>query len=102
MMREHEDGHVIRRIVAPPALPAVVRPGPRIGPNMLRPRIHAPTFVESARREIVVDAGGAAVLAVHLLERARGDEPLVQLLAAHAERILQALVRAGAVAVERD
>src|SRR5690242_20086161 len=26
MMRQHEDGRVIRRHVAPPALPAVVRP----------------------------------------------------------------------------
>src|SRR5713101_9809079 len=26
VMRQHEDGRVIRRLVAPPALPAVVRP----------------------------------------------------------------------------
>ena len=27
VMRQHEDGRVIRRLFAPPALPAVVRPG---------------------------------------------------------------------------
>ena len=41
-------------------------------------------------------------LSNHPLERARGNEPLVQLLAADTERILQALARAGAVAVERN
>jgi len=43
VMRQHERRHVIWRLVAPPAFPVLIRPmAPRTGPNMLRPRIHAP------------------------------------------------------------
>ena len=59
-------------------------------------------FSKPRAREIVVGAGRAAAPAAYLLERARGDEPFVQRLAADAERIFEALARAGAVAVERD
>ena len=43
----------------------------------------------------------ALAAAVHLVERACGKEPLVQGLPAHAERVLQALPGARAVAVDR-
>jgi hypothetical protein len=42
MMRQHEYRHVTGRFIAPPALARILRPGPRTGPNILRPRIHAP------------------------------------------------------------
>jgi hypothetical protein len=59
--------------------------------------------LESARGEIVVEAGLALVLAEQgALERAGRDEPFVQRHAADAERILQVLPGTGAVAVERD
>ena len=44
VMRQHEHRHVVRRVRPPPALPAVVGPRPADGPNMLRPRIQAPTL----------------------------------------------------------
>src|SRR5688500_19775618 len=37
-----------------------------------------------------------------LVEGARGDQPLMQLFAAHTERVLQTLVGPRAVAIERD
>jgi len=39
---EHVHWRVIGRVVAPPALPRIIRPGAARGPNMLRPRIQAP------------------------------------------------------------
>ena len=49
-----------------------------------------------------VDAGRAVAFAVHLLERSRRKEPVVQGEAAHAERILLRLLRSGAKAVQRE
>src|SRR6266849_3484517 len=69
VMRQHEDGRVIRRFVAPPAFPAVVRPG-------------APDRTE------------------HLPPHPCGEEPLHQLRAPDAERILETLVGPGPVAVD--
>src|SRR6266849_7522291 len=37
VMRQHEDGRVIRRLVAPPALPAVIRPRTSDGTEQVAP-----------------------------------------------------------------
>src|SRR5262249_12561032 len=50
----------------------------------------------------VVHAGFAIELAVHVLPHARRKEPLHQLEAAPANRILQILIQAGTVAVDRQ
>ena len=42
-----------------------------------------------------------AFLGVHLLPRARGEEPLEQLRAANAKRIVETLVRPGGVPIKR-
>jgi hypothetical protein len=39
---QHEYGYVIHRIFAPPTPPGLVRPRPRMGPNMVLPRIQVP------------------------------------------------------------
>jgi hypothetical protein len=52
--------------------------------------------------ELVVDALVAALSAVHSAKAAGGDGPFVQSTAADAQRVVGALVRPGAVAVERD
>jgi hypothetical protein len=54
----------------------------------------------NARREFVVDTCSAALLSVHLLKRAGRGEPIVQGLAAFAQRIIGALVGAGTEAIE--
>ncbi len=46
VMRQHVNRAVVRRLVAPPAFQLSSGQGPRIGPNMLRPRIQAPIFSE--------------------------------------------------------
>jgi hypothetical protein len=57
---------------------------------------------EALLRDAVVDSLLAAFLAVYLAPEARVEEPLHQLRAAHAERVLQVLVRPGTVAVDRN
>jgi len=102
MVREHEDRHVVRRLLAPPALPLLVGPGTAHRAEHVAPEDPRADVGHAARGELVVDAGRAAVLAQHLLEGARRHEPLVQRLPADAERVVEALIRPGAVAVERD
>ena len=79
----------------------VASQGPGWPPNMLRPMIVAPDV-----RERLLDDGRALVhlAALQALQRAPGrqrEHPLVQAHAAHAERILHALVGAGDETVER-
>jgi hypothetical protein len=57
---------------------------------------------ESLLRHLVVDTGLTIFQTMHLAPDARVKKPLHQLWAVDAERILQILVRSGAVAVERD
>ena len=64
--------------------------------------IHAPRFSNEAYREVVVDAGRPAISRQDVpLEGAGWKEPLVQLFAAAAERLVTALAGAGAEAVGR-
>src|SRR4029079_16214593 len=59
-------------------------------------------ILERACREVVVDAGRSAVPPLDFpLEGAGWEEPLVQLFATAAERLVTALVGAGAEAVGR-
>ena len=102
VMGQHEDGRVIRRLVAPPALPAVVRPGTANGAEHVAPENPGPDSREALLRHLVVDTGLAVPLPVHLPEHARGEEPLHQLGSVDAERMLEVLSRPGPVPVDRD
>jgi hypothetical protein len=97
---QHENGRVIGRVVAPPALPAVV--APRIANRAEHVPAQDPRaeIFEPAGNEVVVDAGGAAVTAEEFLDRPRRERPLVQGDAPDAERVLETLVRARAEAVD--
>jgi hypothetical protein len=98
---EHEDVGVVGRVVAPPAFPAFVGPSATHWAEHVAPEDPGANVVEAPRREIVVRAC-RSIPAVHLLEGARRQEPLVQVLAADAQRIFQALIGAGAETVERN
>jgi len=54
--------------------------------------------VEAAGDVLVVDAGFTAGFAAHLMKRPSREHPLVEVLAADAEWVVDALVRPGAVA----
>jgi hypothetical protein len=70
---------------------------------MFRPRIQAPDILKATGGEIIVNPGRTAVLAEQgLLERACWNQPLVQFRPANAERIVDVLIRACTVSIERD
>src|SRR5882762_8206273 len=100
VMRQHEDGRVIRRLVAPPALPALVRPRTPDRTEHVAPKNPGTDSGEALLRNSVVDSRLPIVMAVHLAPQARVEEPLHQLGAPDAEQILQILVRPGTVAVD--
>ena len=100
VMRKHEDGHVIGRILAPPALP-VGRPWPRPSAEHAAAHDHRANVFEHLLHDRRARVDHTALLAMHLLESRELDRPAVQRLAADAERVLQTLVRPGDVAVER-
>src|SRR5690349_11625098 len=102
VMRQYEHRYVIRRLVAPPALPVLVRPGAPDRTEHVAPENPGADALEPLCRDAVVYAGFAAVFPVHAAPCARMEKPLHQLGAPDAERILQILVRAGAVAVDGD
>jgi hypothetical protein len=55
--------------------------------------IRRPYIVHATLRPPIIDTGRAAFLAVHLLPRVCGEEPLEQLRTTNAKRILETLVR---------
>jgi len=99
-MRQHEDGRVIGRLVAPPSLPAAVRSRAADGAEHVSSKDPGADPGKASLRHGIVDAGLSAVLSVHPPPCARLEEPLHELGAADAERILKILVRPGAVAVD--
>ena len=99
-MRQHEDWRVVRRLVAPPALPILVRPWPANGPKHISSEYPRADSGETLLRNRVIDSRLAIVMAMHFSPHARGEEPLHQFGPAHPERILQILVGSGAVAVD--
>src|SRR5262245_31314889 len=102
MVRQDEDRRVIRRLVSPPALPALVRPRAADGPEQVAADDPGAEPRHPLLRDGVVDTRLALLVAVHLPPDARGEEPLEQLRAPDTERVLEILVRAGRVAVDRD
>src|SRR6266446_4007008 len=97
VMRQHEDRRVIRRLVAPPALPAVVRPRASDRTEHI-----APKNPGTDSGKAVIDSRLSIVIAVHPAPYARVEEPLHQLRTPDAKRILEILVRPGTVAVDGD
>src|SRR4030081_1014392 len=100
VMRQHEDGRVIRRLVAPPALPAVVRPWASDRTKHVAPKNPGTDSGKALLRNSVIDPRLSIVIAVHPPPYACVEEPLHQLRAPDAERILEILVRPGTVAVD--
>src|SRR6266446_7648212 len=100
VMRQHEDGRVIRRLVAPPALPAVVRPRASDRTEHVAPKNPGADSGKALLRHSVIDSRLPIVMAVHPPPYSCVEEPLHQLRAPDAERILEILVRPSPVAVD--
>ena len=102
MVGEHEDRHVIGRVVAPPALPAFIRPRPPDRTEHVATQDPSADILETTLREIIVNAGRTPILAEHRPEGLGRKCPLMERHAAFAERIVQALVRTGAITVKGE
>src|SRR2546426_562645 len=100
VMGENEHGVVVGRVVAPPARPLLVAPGTtmdraeHVSAHHASPDVLA-RFLEYPRALVHL----AALLAVGLAPGCQRNHPIVEPLAALAERVLHALVRAGDEAV---
>src|SRR6202171_659561 len=70
VMRQHKDGGVIRRLVAPPALPAVVRPRAPDRAEHVAPENPGADSGKALFRHSVVNSGLTAGVAMHLLPHA--------------------------------
>src|SRR6266404_4108442 len=102
VMGEHKDRRVIRRLISPPAFPTFVRPRAAHRPEHIPPENIRADTSEALRRDIIVDAGLAAFIAVHPLPGARGKKPVKYSEPANPERILQILIWPRAVTIDRD
>jgi hypothetical protein len=100
MVGEHEDRHVVGRIGAPPAFPALIRPWTSDRSEHVSAHDPCADIREAPRSELVVDTGLTALLSEHLLEGPRPEDPLVQVHPVHAKRVLPALIGSGAITVE--
>ena len=100
MVGQHEYRGVVRRGVAPPALPVFIGPGAADRAEHVAAQDPCADVAESARGKVVIDAGRTIPVAVHALEGAGGEKPFVQRHAADAKRIFQALIRPGTVSVK--
>src|SRR5712691_5961899 len=100
VMRQHEDGRVIWRLVAPPALPAAVRPRASDRTEHVAPKNPGTDSGKALLRNSVIDPRLSIVITVHSPPYACVEEPLHQLRAPDAERILEILVRPRTVAVD--
>jgi hypothetical protein len=101
MVREHEDGHMVGWVVAPPALPAVIDPRTAHRPEHVSAHDPGADVVEAAAGEaivvVVLDLGASED---KLLEGLGLDKPFVQRLAVDAQGLGFALVAPGAESVD--
>src|SRR2546422_5773617 len=66
VMRQHEDGRVIRRLVSPPAFPAIVRPRAADRTEHVAPENPGTDSSKALLRNSVVDPRLSVGMAVHL------------------------------------
>src|SRR5712692_4882266 len=103
VMGENEHGVMVGRVVAPPARPLLVAPGTTVDRAEHVSAHHASPDVLARFLEYPCALVHlAARLAVGLAPGCQRNHPTVEPLAALAERVLLALVRAGDETVQRD
>ena len=102
VMRQHEDGRVIRRLVTPPALPAVIRPRASDGPEHVSTENPSADSGKTLRRDIVIGARLAIFIPMHPLPGPGVKEPVEQFRTADSQRVFQILARSSTVPVDSD
>src|SRR4029450_13999734 len=100
MVRKHKYGGVVRRIIAPPAFPTVIRPRAANRTKHVAPHYPGADVLESPSCKVVVYTGRASFVSGHPLKCCGRNDPLMQPFAAFAERIVQALLWAGSKPIQ--
>src|SRR4029453_14585635 len=102
VVSQDEDVCVIRGIVPPPASPSVIRPIAPDGCEHVAAEDPGSDVLETAGLKVIVHAGLPSARAEKLLERTGSRSPLVEHQSAPSKRIVQILIRARAITVQRD
>jgi hypothetical protein len=100
MMGEHKYWVVVRRVVSPPTCPGVGTPWSANWPKHVAAHDRGADAGITPRDECVIQAGIPAVLAKHPAPAPSREDPFMQPVTAHPERIVAALARTRCVAVE--
>jgi hypothetical protein len=101
VMGENEDRHMKRRIFSPPTVPGIIPPRPIASAKHVAAHDGGPNILEVLRGDIVVGTSRAALHVVDRTESPRSERPIVELFAALAQRMRDALLRTGDIAVQR-
>src|SRR5207244_6726732 len=89
VMGEHKDRRVKRRVVAPPALPLPVTPRPETAAEHIAAHDRRAQVFEIFPEHVIIRAGLAATpVAVHLAKELELDDPVMQIFATFADRVL--------------
>src|SRR5262245_36480233 len=99
MMGEDEHRRVVRRFLSPPTFPVFVRPRPANRAKHVSPENPGADVGEPLLDDFVVDAGFAATLSMHFLPKSPVKQPIHQLNAANAQRVLKVLARTRAITI---
>jgi len=103
MTSEHENLRMVNRVLTPPSSPALIRPGTAHWPKHISAHNPGTNIVEAARGKVVVNPGLSVFASEQLrLKRASSERPFVKGSSADSKRVLQALIRACAKAVNRN
>jgi len=100
VVRENEHRRVIRRLLAPPTFPALVRPGAADRTEHVPTKNPGTNADQPAFRNVVVDARFTTLKSLHSAPYARVEEPLHELGPTNAKWILKILARSGTEAVD--
>jgi hypothetical protein len=103
MISEYENLRMVNRILTPPSSPALVRPGTAHWPKHISAHNPGANILEAARGKVVVNPGLSVFASEQLLlKRTSSERPFVKGSSADSQRVLSALIRAGAKAVNRN
>jgi hypothetical protein len=103
MISEHENLRMIYRVITPPTPPALIKLGTAHWPEHISAHNPSTNIVEAPRGKVVVDPGLSVFASKVLrLKRASSERPSMKGSSANTKRVLQALVRTCAKAVNRN
>src|SRR5215467_13825837 len=79
MVGQDEDRRMVRRVLAPPTFPILIRPGSAEWPEHIATKNPRTDVLKSPRSEVVVQPGGTATAAEQLPKSASTPQPFVKL-----------------------